>query len=262
MPQRGVQVQEGTTGHRVTAAERTDYGLDAPFVVRRMLTHGSLLLAAGVVIFFANRESSPAAASSLLWAFGSAGVSLLAAAAIMVWSSRVGKLRARDRILEALPWRSDEKVLDVGCGRGLFLIGAAKRLTSGRAVGVDLWNAQDLSGNHPDATRRNAKIEGVLDRIKIEDGDARKLSAAAGAFDIVLSSLALHNISSKGERQQALGEMARVLKPGGLIAIFDIFHTADYAKELGSLGFTDVRLSGLSLLWCLPTRYVIARKLG
>jgi cyclopropane fatty-acyl-phospholipid synthase-like methyltransferase len=45
--------------------------------------------------------------------------------------------------------RGDETVLDVGYGRGLHLIGAAKRLTTGKAPGVDIWQAEDLSGNLP-----------------------------------------------------------------------------------------------------------------
>ena len=44
--------------------------------------------------------------------------------AVMVWSSRVGKLKLRDTLLDGLTWRGDENVLDVGCGRGLLLIGA------------------------------------------------------------------------------------------------------------------------------------------
>jgi len=40
-------------------------------------------------------------------------------------------------------------VLDVGCGRGLLLIGAARRLTTGKAVGVDIWQAEDRVGNLP-----------------------------------------------------------------------------------------------------------------
>jgi arsenite methyltransferase len=45
----------------------------------------------------------------------------------MVWSSKVGKLRVRDRLIESLSLRGDESVLDVGCGRGLLLIAAAKQ---------------------------------------------------------------------------------------------------------------------------------------
>jgi arsenite methyltransferase len=92
----------------------------------------------------------------------------------MIYSSRFGKVRARQRYLDRPPWRGDETVLDVGCGRGLFLIAAARRLMrGGRAVGVDVWNARDLAGNNPDATLENARIEGVADRVEVKTGDAR-----------------------------------------------------------------------------------------
>jgi hypothetical protein len=38
----------------------------------------------------------------------------------MLWGSKVGKLRLRDKVLNALRWRGDETVLDVGCGHGLL----------------------------------------------------------------------------------------------------------------------------------------------
>src|SRR5207245_8352274 len=50
-----------------------------------------------------------------------------AEAGLMVLTSRWGKLKARDRLLSRHAWRGDEQVLDVGCGRGLLLLGAAKR---------------------------------------------------------------------------------------------------------------------------------------
>ena len=49
---------------------------------------------------------------------------------IMTWSSKVGKLRERERLMDALGLRGDETVLDVGCGRGLLLNAAARRLTT------------------------------------------------------------------------------------------------------------------------------------
>ncbi len=58
----------------------------------------------------------------------------------MVWSSRVAKLKLRDRLLDSLALKGDEKILDVGCGRGLLLIGAAKRLKTGKATGIDVWS--------------------------------------------------------------------------------------------------------------------------
>src|SRR5207248_6090674 len=142
----------------------------------------------------------------------------------------VGKLRSREQFLDLVPWRGDETVLDVGCGRGLFLVGAARRLTTGRAVGVDLWQAADLSGNRPEATLENARREGVADRVEVKDGDARHLAFADASFDVVVSSLALHNIVKAEERQQAVREIVRVLKPGGQVALVDIQHTGDYAR--------------------------------
>lgn len=236
------------------------YGIDAPQMVRRLLSRSLLMIAVAVVLYFVNRTSNPSTAVPLAISLGIIGLAFGFAAVVMVLSSRFAKLRVRDLMLESIPWRGNENVLDVGCGRGLFLIGAAKRLKSGKATGIDLWNARDLSGNTPEAALANAKNEGVDKRVKVETGDARKLPFPDSSFDVVLSSLALHNISSGAERSQALHEMDRVLKPGGYLAIFDIFYTRQYAKALEQLGFRDLRVSPLTLLWCVPTRSLTARK--
>ena len=235
---------------------KPDYGLDAPKLVRNFAVRGGMLTAFAIALWIVNGAASQPLFSILL----SIGIGFLAIFCIMYWSSRVGKLKARDRILDNLPWRGDEKVLDVGCGSGLLLIGAAKRLKSGRATGVDIWSLDDLSGNSADAARENAKAEGVGDKIKIETADARKLPFPDASFDTVLSSVAIHNIPNSREREKALGEIVRVLKPGGRLAILDIFHTGEYAKVMQKLGLADVQLSSLSFLWCAPTRTLTARK--
>lgn len=93
----------------------------------------------------------------------------------MIWSSRVGKLRVRNRLVDSLELRGDETVLDVGCGRGLLLLGVAKRLRTGRAHGVDIWKTEDQSGNSREAAIRNGELEGVADRVEVHDGDAHRL---------------------------------------------------------------------------------------
>jgi len=237
-----------------------DYGLDAPKLIRRLAVRGGFLLAFAVVLFLANRNSSPGSAKALSGLLFSVGVGFLLASALMLWSSRVGKLKLRDRMLDSFAWRGDESVLDVGCGRGLLVIGAAQRLTTGKATGVDTWQSDVLSGNGRQAALRNAKTEGVADRVKIESADTRKLPFGASSFDVVVSSLAIHNIHAVQERAKALREIARVLKPGGRLAIFDIYHTGEYAKTLQQLGLVDVKLSGFSFLWGLPCRTVTAKK--
>jgi SAM-dependent methyltransferase len=227
---------------------KPDYGLDSPHRIHSYALRGGLVLAFAIGLWISNGASATASASVLVLI----GAGYLAASGVMYWSSRVAKLKARDRILDSLTWRGDEKVLDVGCGLGLFAIGAAKRLKTGRVTGVDIQPA--------DAARENAKLEGVTDKIRIETADYLKLPFQNDSFDVVLSSLALHNLESVTDRAAALREMARVLKPGGRAAIFDILHTTEYAKVLQEIGLADVQLSPMSFLWCVPTRSLTARK--
>jgi len=131
-----------------SSVRRADYGLDAPGVVRNLF----LVAGAGLVLVLLRATGVwpgvlrlSAGAVTLVFPLASMGAwtaaGCLAMGIWMVWSSRVGKVRERERLLGAVPWTGGEIVLDVGCGRGLMLIGAAKRLTPGRgrAVGVDIW---------------------------------------------------------------------------------------------------------------------------
>ena len=240
---------------------KIDYGLDAPRMVRRLSSRALLMLAVAAILYFVNRTSNPAAALPLAISLAIIGLSFAFAAVVMYLSSRVAKVKIRDLIIESIPWRGDENVLDVGCGRGLLPDRRGQTGSKAARPPASIFGIpQDLSGNTAEAALANAKAEGVEKRVKIETGDARKLPFADGSFDVVLSSLALHNISYKTERTQALREIDRVLKPGGYLAIFDIFYTRQYAKLLEQLGFEDIRVSPLTLLWCVPTRSLTARK--
>src|SRR5690242_10477542 len=237
-----------------------DYGLDAPLLVRRMFSRGGWTLLFAIVLWVMNRAEYPAVSLRILLVLGLIALGFLATGAIMVWSSRVAKLRLRDELLDSIGLQGTEKVLDVGCGRGLLAIGAAKRLKSGRVTGIDVWNALDLSGNSPDATKENAKLEGVADKVRIETSDARKLVYPDANYDVVMSSLAIHNLPEHEDRKQAVSEMFRVLKPGGRLLIYDILHTGEYSKVLQELHAQDVQVSPMKFLWCVPSRTLIARK--
>jgi ubiquinone/menaquinone biosynthesis C-methylase UbiE len=178
----------------------------------------------------------------------------------MVWSSRTGKLQLRDTLLDSLALQGDEKVLDAGCGRGLMVVGAAKRLKTGKAVGVDQWDAAVLSGNSSDAAKANAKLEGVADKVRFETGDIRKLVYPEKSYDVAMSALAIHNIGDSQGRTEAVKAIWRVLKPGGRLLILDIFHVGDYASILREAGAQDVTVTSHGFLWCLPTKSVVAKK--
>ena len=179
---------------------------------------------------------------------------------LMIWSSRYGKLRARDRLLDGLGLTGQENLLDVGCGRGLLLIGAARRLPTGRAVGVDLWSQVDLSDNSASATLANAAAEGVPERVEVREADMRKLPFADASFDAVVASLSIHNIYGEDGRREAIREIVRVLKPGGKVALMDIRHVREYAAGLLGAGLNEVKVSGLSFWIFPPVRTVTARK--
>jgi len=218
----------------------SNYGLDAPLAVRNMLivaALGIISLITRLLGVWSRQDVIAVIARPLMLG----GLSCGAMALWMIYDSKIGKIRERDTYLDKINWNGHERVLDVGCGLGLFLIGAAKRLSTGRAVGIDKWQQEDLSGNNAAGTLRNAMIEGVADKVEVHTGDARKLPFPDASFDVVLSSMALHNIYNAGERQTALREIARVLAPGGRVLIVDVRHTSKYAATLRDAGLTDAR---------------------
>ena len=233
---------------------RADYGLDAPHVVRNLLLAGAVL--AGLAMA-ADRLGDWGRFRPMLF---SMAAGFLAGGLLMTASSRFGKLGARDRLLDRLALQGHEAVLDVGCGHGLLLIGAARRLPHGRAVGVDLWSVVDQAANSAAATLENGRREGVAGRVEVRDGDMRALPFPDASFDAVVSSLAIHNVATAEGRRTAIGEIARVLRPGGRIAIMDIAHIGEYAAALRAAGMSDVRTTWPSPWVFPPTRAVTARR--
>lgn len=233
------------------SSQKVNYGIDAPGVVTRFTIFAVLGVGGGRVLLGMARFRGLGRALITM------GIWFGLTAIVMLASSLWWKFRMRRQMLDAIPWRGDEQVLDVGCGHGLMLLGAARRLSTGRATGVDIWSSNDQADNSKAATEKNAELEGVADRVVIRDGDARKLPFRDGTFDVVVSSLAIHNISKSEERDQAIAEIARVTKPGGYVAIADIMHS--YRKALELRGFTRVR-SGFSLMFALPTFMNVMKK--
>lgn len=173
------------------------------------------------------------------------GSFLLLNVASFVYATRRGKFVLWQRLLEELELQGDELVLDVGCGRGGVLLMAAELLPRGRVAGIDLWRTVDQSGNHEQTTRRNAEMEGVADRVDLHTGDMTALPFDAESFDIVLSSLAIHNVKAAAARSQAIDEAVRVLRPGGTLVVADIRATGEYAERLRDLGMAAVSTRGV-----------------
>jgi SAM-dependent methyltransferase len=177
---------------------------------------------------------------------------------------KVGKFRHRDFMLRLHSWRGDENVLDVGCGRGLLLAGAAKRIAAlsgnGHATGIDVWSNVDMGGNSAAATQRNLDIEGVCSICTLISQPAQEMSFPDATFDIIVSNLCLHNIYDATTRRQALQQIVRVLKPGGVALISDYKRTGEYADEFRKAGLLVETKRGSLVTTFPPLTVVIARK--
>jgi len=218
---------------------RPDYGIDSPAMVI-----GELALAgvAGIGAWLLHALGDPHLLGIPVWGISLAlGLYLLVMAGGMLDYSLRGKLRIRDLALRSIAWSGHERVLDVGCGRGLLLVGAAQRLTDGKAIGVDRWAPGAVSGNGPAAALRNAELAGVADRVAVCDGDARKLPCPDATFDIALSNFVLHELDTPAERAQMLREITRTLKPGGRVALVDFIFTGEAGRALRAQGMSDVQ---------------------
>lgn len=220
--------------------QKPDYGIDAPNVVRNLLVIGAALIVSAIifpVIHIGN--------VTVLWSRSAIwpGGFCLAEGIAMILYAKWGKFLHRDRMLNMIAWRGDEQVLDVGTGRGLLLIGAARRLTTGKSTGIDIWSTKDLSGNSLQKTETNVELEGVKDKIELRSEDARKLSFPDASFDVIVSNLCLHNIPGDEGRAQACHEIARVLKSGGTALISDFIKTGFYQKTFASAGLKTSRTS-------------------
>ena len=248
---RSVVPANNVKGPIVQARRKGSYGVDAPYLLPVL----GALLAANIVQGIVSGSVGPFVGAAILLACGACGL----------YASRRGKFVVWSELLDELKLRGSERILDLGCGRGAVLLLAAERLTTGTAVGVDLWRRKDQSGNSPEATRRNAIAEGVANRVELHTADMTALPFEADSFDIVVSSIAIHNIKGPASREQAIDEAVRVLRAGGRLLIADLWGTRRYQSHLTKLGMLDVarRNLGWRMWWGGPwvaTRLVTATK--
>lgn len=225
---------------------RGDYGFDAPYVPIGLGLGGVALLALAVL---------NAVQGSVGGTIGSsiAAAWLLLSAASYVYTTRRGKFIVWAEILSGLRLRGDERLLDLGCGRGAVLLAAAKLVPHGKAVGVDIWRP-DQTGNSMRATLANADAEGVADRVELHTRDMTDLQFPDASFDLVVSNLAIHNLPGNPARLAAIDEAVRVLRPGGRLVIADLGFTKLYARRLGKLGMANIGRQDLGwrAWWGLP----------
>lgn len=162
-------------------------------------------------------------------------------------SSRQVRPSHRDRLLDAIAWRGDETVLDVGCGKGLLSAAAAMRVPNGRCIAVDI-SAAAIS-----ATLVNAAAARVADRVEVRTEDARELTLPESSVDVVLAAGCLARIRPR--RDKALARIAAVVRPGGYVVVSDDEWVEEFGHFFRSRGFhVSVHLTGARKAWLVARR--------
>ncbi|CAF2078653.1 BnaCnng30330D [Brassica napus] len=195
-------------------------------------------------------------------------VCLLFAAANFLYSDVPLQYKMAQRMVSSVgDWSCVKTALDLGCGRGILLNAVATQLkktgSSGRVVGLDRSKRTTLS------TLRTAKLEGVQEYVTCREGDVRTLPFGDNYFDVVVSSVFVHTVGKEhgqksveaaAERMRVLGEIVRVVKPGGLCVVWDLLHVPEYVRRLQELKMEDIRVSERVTAFMAASHIVSFRK--
>ncbi|WP_214410535.1 methyltransferase domain-containing protein [Sphaerisporangium fuscum] len=130
--------------------------------------------------------------------------------------------RVSRKVAETLGLRPGERVLDAGCGPGETAVYLAK------AFGVHVTGVT-VSAFEIDKAKERSASAGVQNRTVFQYGDFMDLEFPDGSFDAVL---ALESLQNAPDLDQVLGELFRVLRPGGRLSFsdFSLESAADQAR--------------------------------
>lgn len=155
------------------------------------------------------------------------GLLIHAAAAydLLIWLVTLGREgRLREKLLYPARLQSGESVLDVGCGTGSLAIAAKRRVGAGGQVyGID--------ASAPMIARARRKVGKAAVDVTFDEGVAESLPFPDRRFDVVLNTVMLHHLPRK-VREECVGEMRRVLKPGGRLLAVEFGGAAPHGRGL------------------------------
>ncbi|XP_030441082.2 uncharacterized protein LOC115663192 [Syzygium oleosum] len=257
------------------------YGVDQWQTLLFLLFHAVLfsLLSLLFLLYFdpicGYLESSLSSPGGARYAAGFAGavtaisaVCLFFAAGNFLYSAVPLHQEMAQRMVNAVSdWSAVRNALDLGCGRGLLLNAVATQLkktgSSGRVVGLAPGKGAAL------ATLRTAKMEGVQEYVTCREGDVRSLPFPDNYFDVVTSAVFVHTVGKEhghrtveaaAERMRVVGELVRVLKPGGVGVVWDLLHVPEYVRKLQELRMEDIRVSERVTAFMVGSHVVSFRK--
>ena len=234
-------------------AEEPNYGFKgAVFVTLGLIGVGAAVTALAIAFTVLSYSAWQLA---LCWFFG-----LILVIAGLFWDSMSSvaypaNVRALEDSLISLlrtHWDGKGKVLDIGTGGGRLAVPVAREFPEANVTGVDIWQkAWGAAGLTKERAEKNAAIANVADRCVFQYGSALELPFKDGEFSLVVSAFVFHEISVP-DRTVLIKEALRVLAPGGIIVICDLFPRGygvkgipELLEKVQNLGVDDVRYQSL-----------------
>lgn len=234
------------------------YGLDRPKQARSTAGIGMAFGAATLITVIINGGLTGSGAIVVVACLVACLISFVISAGLFRTSHKT-KIQAADRMLDGLDLRGDERAVDLGCGTGLLCAGLSVRLPKGSVVGVDAWAENQLQPTGRPLAKQTLQLAGVK-KVSILTGSVRELPLADTSMDLAVSRDTLAQLPSREARREAIEELARVLVPGGRVALLEPFRTGELVADLAAAGFHDVQRSGRWWILMPPHRLITATR--
>jgi ubiquinone/menaquinone biosynthesis C-methylase UbiE len=121
-----------------------------------------------------------------------------------------------EKLFPALRLKPGEAVLDLGCGEGRYTLPLASRVgQDGTVYAADLWEEGLV------ALEDKARQEGLTNVRTLLADVSQALPLPAGSVDLALMATVLHDLAEVGQDEGGLAETARLVKPGGRLAVVE-----------------------------------------
>jgi len=174
----------------------------------------------------------------------------------------------QELVLEHLNWDGKGNIIDIECGNAPLTIKATKKYPDAHLTGIDYWGGMwEFS---LEVCKRNAKIEGVNDRLTFQKATTSDLPFTKGHFDAAISNLVFHEVNDTKDKREVIKEALRVVKKGGAFAFQDLFHEKriygdmeDLLKTIRSWGIESVEFSSTKdsefIPWALKLPFMVSK---